>query len=119
MKNKSITLVMPTLNEIGGLTECLPKIDRSLFNRVIIVDGGLLNEEYLRFLGDNFNNINQYWMPNRIRVFWFLRYVKVREFLNNDIINTKRKIIHGQNRFFSNRQTNITQPYSRRCFQHI
>ncbi len=33
-------LLMPTLNEIEGLRWCLPKIDRSLFTEIIVVDGG-------------------------------------------------------------------------------
>lgn len=34
-----VTLLMPTLNEIEGLKQILPKIDRSLFNEIIVVDG--------------------------------------------------------------------------------
>ena len=35
----SFCLLMPTLNEEIGLREILPKIDRSLFNEIIVVDG--------------------------------------------------------------------------------
>jgi len=36
----TFALVMPTLNEIEGLRAVLPKIDRSLFQQIIVVDGG-------------------------------------------------------------------------------
>jgi glycosyltransferase involved in cell wall biosynthesis len=35
----TFALVMPTLNEIEGLRYVLPKIDRSLFKEIIVVDG--------------------------------------------------------------------------------
>ena len=35
-----VTLVMPTLNEVEGLRAVFPKIDRSLFHEIIIVDAG-------------------------------------------------------------------------------
>jgi glycosyltransferase involved in cell wall biosynthesis len=34
-----ITLIMPTLNEIEGLKQILPRINRSLFHEIIVVDG--------------------------------------------------------------------------------
>lgn len=40
MQNKSISLWMPVLNEIMGLKQTLPQIDRSLFDEVLIIDGG-------------------------------------------------------------------------------
>lgn len=36
---KTITLLLPTLNEIDGLREIFPKLDRSLFDEILIVDG--------------------------------------------------------------------------------
>lgn len=38
-RRKGVTLIMPTLNEIEGLKQILPEIDRSLFNEIIVVDG--------------------------------------------------------------------------------
>ena len=35
----TFALLMPTLNEIEGLRYVLPKIDRSLFKEIIVVDG--------------------------------------------------------------------------------
>jgi len=35
-----ICLLLPTLNEIEGMRWCIPKIDRSLFADIIVVDGG-------------------------------------------------------------------------------
>jgi glycosyltransferase involved in cell wall biosynthesis len=35
----TFALLMPTLNEIEGLRSVLPKIDRSLFKEIIVVDG--------------------------------------------------------------------------------
>ena len=40
MNPSTITLLMPVLNEIDGLRALLPQIDRSLFDEVVIVDGG-------------------------------------------------------------------------------
>jgi glycosyltransferase involved in cell wall biosynthesis len=42
MSNRKLTfaLMVPTLNEIEGLRVVLPKIDRSLFKEIIVVDGG-------------------------------------------------------------------------------
>lgn len=39
MKNTTTLLVL-TLNEIEGVKEILPKVDRSLFHEIIVVDGG-------------------------------------------------------------------------------
>jgi len=36
----TITLLMPTLNEIEGLKATLPHIDKSLFDEIVVVDGG-------------------------------------------------------------------------------
>ena len=36
----SFCLLIPTLNEIDGLRAVLPKIDRSLFKEIIVIDGG-------------------------------------------------------------------------------
>ena len=38
--NTTFTLILPTLNEREGLEVILPLIDRSLFNEVVVVDGG-------------------------------------------------------------------------------
>ncbi|OGT42936.1 MAG: hypothetical protein A3F42_06705 [Gammaproteobacteria bacterium RIFCSPHIGHO2_12_FULL_37_34] len=39
-KPKTITLLLPTLNEVTGLKTIFPTIDQSLFDDVLIVDGG-------------------------------------------------------------------------------
>lgn len=39
-KPKTITLLLPTLNEIVGFKEIFPNIDRSLFDDILVVDGG-------------------------------------------------------------------------------
>lgn len=39
-KPKTITLLLPTLNEITGLKTIFPKIDPSLFDDILVVDGG-------------------------------------------------------------------------------
>lgn len=38
-----ICLLLPTLNEIDGMRWCIPKIDRSLFAEIIVVDGGSID----------------------------------------------------------------------------
>lgn len=41
MKNNiTITLLLPTYNEIDGFKEIFPKIDRDLFDDILVVDGG-------------------------------------------------------------------------------
>ena len=37
---KTITLLLPTLNEVTGFKAIFPKIDRSLFDEVLVIDGG-------------------------------------------------------------------------------
>lgn len=39
-KHRTITLLLPTLNEIDGFKEIFPQIDRSLFDDIFVVDGG-------------------------------------------------------------------------------
>tara|TARA_B100000989_G_scaffold53782_1_gene36040 strand:+ start:8027 stop:8749 length:723 start_codon:yes stop_codon:yes gene_type:complete len=39
-QKKSITLIIPTFNEIEGLHLIMPRIDKSLFNEIIAIDGG-------------------------------------------------------------------------------
>lgn len=39
-QRKTITLLLPTLDEIDGLREIFPKLDRTLFDEILIVDGG-------------------------------------------------------------------------------
>jgi glycosyltransferase involved in cell wall biosynthesis len=39
-KQKTITLLLPTLNEVVGFREIFPKIDKSLFDDILVVDGG-------------------------------------------------------------------------------
>lgn len=36
----TVTLLLPTLNEIDGMRAILPRIDRSLFDDILVVDGG-------------------------------------------------------------------------------
>ena len=40
MMKKTITLLLPTLNEVTGFKAIFPKIDRSLFDEVLVIDGG-------------------------------------------------------------------------------
>lgn len=40
MKNKSVTLLLPTLNEIEGFKKIYPTIDKKLFDEILVVDGG-------------------------------------------------------------------------------
>src|SRR3990167_9956091 len=39
-KRKTITLLLPTLNEVIGLKTIFPTIDQSLFDDILVVDGG-------------------------------------------------------------------------------
>jgi dolichol-phosphate mannosyltransferase len=39
-KNITITLLLPTYNEVDGFKEIFPKIDRNLFDDILVVDGG-------------------------------------------------------------------------------
>src|SRR3989338_6462057 len=41
--NKTITLLLPTLNEVVGFKEIFPKIDRNLFDDILVVDGGSMD----------------------------------------------------------------------------
>ncbi|MBF0144054.1 MAG: glycosyltransferase family 2 protein [Magnetococcales bacterium] len=36
----SFALILPTLNEIDGLRATVPRLDRGLFERIVVVDGG-------------------------------------------------------------------------------
>ena len=36
--NPSITLIIPTINEIEGLKVVFPRIDRSLFDEILVID---------------------------------------------------------------------------------
>ena len=41
MKNKiTVTLLLPTFNEIDGFKEIYPQIDTELFDDILVVDGG-------------------------------------------------------------------------------
>ena len=41
MKNKiTVTLLLPTFNEIDGFKEIYPQIDKDLFDDILVVDGG-------------------------------------------------------------------------------
>lgn len=37
---KSVTLLLPTLNEVVGFKKIFPTIDKSLFDEILVVDGG-------------------------------------------------------------------------------
>ena len=39
----SVTLLVPTLNEIDGMRVIMPKIDRTLFEQILVLDGGSIN----------------------------------------------------------------------------
>ena len=39
VKNLNATLLVPVLNEIDGIKTIMPKIDRSLFSQILVVDG--------------------------------------------------------------------------------
>ena len=40
MNKKTVTLLLPTLNEVIGFESIFPKIDRSLFDEILVIDGG-------------------------------------------------------------------------------
>jgi len=40
VQQATIALVLPTLNELAGLRAVLPGIDRSLFDEIVVIDGG-------------------------------------------------------------------------------
>ena len=40
MKKKTITLLLPTLNEVVGFKAIFPKIDINLFDEILVIDGG-------------------------------------------------------------------------------
>ena len=40
MNKKTITLLLPTLNEIVGFKAIFPKIDTNLFDKILVIDGG-------------------------------------------------------------------------------
>ena len=40
VQQATIALLLPTLNELAGLQATLPGIDRSLFDEIIVIDGG-------------------------------------------------------------------------------
>jgi glycosyltransferase involved in cell wall biosynthesis len=39
-RRMTFALVLPTLNEVTGLREVVPQLDRSLFDEILVVDGG-------------------------------------------------------------------------------
>jgi glycosyltransferase involved in cell wall biosynthesis len=39
-KPRTVTLLLPTLNEVDGMRAILPTIDRNLFDDILVVDGG-------------------------------------------------------------------------------
>jgi glycosyltransferase involved in cell wall biosynthesis len=39
-QKKTVTLLLPTLNEVDGLSQIYPTLDKSLFDDILIVDGG-------------------------------------------------------------------------------
>src|SRR5580658_4261481 len=39
-KKRTITLLLPTLNEVVGFKEIFPTIDKTLFDDILVVDGG-------------------------------------------------------------------------------
>ena len=45
----SITLLLPTFNEIDGLKLIFPKVDLTLFDDVLIVDGGSTTDGTVEF----------------------------------------------------------------------
>jgi glycosyltransferase involved in cell wall biosynthesis len=49
----SVTLLVPTLNESDGMREMMPRIDRSMFDQILVVDGGSSDQtvEYAREQG--------------------------------------------------------------------
>lgn len=48
-----VTLVVPTLNEINGMRQIMPRTNRELLHQIIIVDGGSTDGtiEYAREMG--------------------------------------------------------------------
>ena len=47
MNKKTITLLLPTLNEVVGFKAIFPKIDTNLFDKILVIDG-VVNRWYCR-----------------------------------------------------------------------
>jgi glycosyltransferase involved in cell wall biosynthesis len=61
-----IALILPTLNEIDGMKAVLPKIDRSLFHEIIVVDGRSTDgtQEYCKEQGLTVLTQPNKWLPD-------------------------------------------------------
>ena len=59
MDKKTITLLLPTLNEVVGFKAIFPKIDTNLFDEILVIDGGSTDGtvEYAR--SQNLNLVTQ------------------------------------------------------------
>ena len=59
MDRKTITLLLPTLNEVVGFKAIFPKIDTNLFDEILVIDGGSTDGtvEYAR--SQNLNLVTQ------------------------------------------------------------
>ena len=51
-KNITVGLIIPVLNEIDGLKTIFPKIDKSIFDQILFIDGGS-TDGTINYLKDN------------------------------------------------------------------
>jgi len=56
MKNKTITLLLPTMNEIDGFRKIFPQINRDLFDEILVIDGKS-TDGTIKFANENNLNI--------------------------------------------------------------
>ena len=64
MTRKTITLLLPTLNEVVGFKAIFPKINRELFDEILVMDGGSTDGTVEYAKSQNLNNKHR--LCNRI-----------------------------------------------------
>jgi glycosyltransferase involved in cell wall biosynthesis len=73
LKKRTITLLLPTLNEYDGFKEIFPQIDRTLFDDILVVDGG------------STDGTVEYAIANNLRI---MSQLKTRKGLGNAVIDS-------------------------------
>ncbi len=58
-KNITVGLIIPVLNEIDGLKTIFPKIDKSIFDQILFIDGGSTDGTINYLIENNCEFINQ------------------------------------------------------------